>query len=65
MRLSESKRTALYTAISEPIMQKRITVKNSSCCLGEKNARDIDDLLYKLERDIWVEVRKALNISGS
>lgn len=65
MNLSEKKRSALYEAISEPIMQKRIAVAQSEAVLGKKNARDIDDLLYKLERDIWAEVRKALNISGS
>lgn len=65
MRLSEKKRSALYTAISEPIMNKRIIIKQSENVLGHKNANDIDELLYKLESDIWAEVQKALNISGS
>ena len=65
MILSEAKRSALYEAISEPIMKKRITVRQSENVLGKKNASDIYDLFYHLERDIWREVRKALNISGS
>ena len=65
MELSEKRRTALYAAISEPIMNKRIAVAQSDNILGKKNSKDIDELLYKLERDIWREVRLALNISGS
>lgn len=65
MNISEKKKSQLYAAISGPIMNNRISVRQSKNVLGEKNANDIDDLLYKLERDIWVEVRQALNISGS
>ncbi len=65
MRLSEKKRGELYDAIHESIMKKRIAVKHSRSVLGDKNANDIDDLLCRLERDIWVQVRKTLNISGS
>jgi len=65
MRMSEQKRSALYAAISEQIMQKRIAVAQSENVLGNKNTKDVDELLYKLERDIWREVRLALNISGS
>lgn len=65
MNISEKKRTELYTAISEPIMRKRIAVAQSEYVLGNKNAKDIDDILYHLERDIWKEVRLALKISGS
>lgn len=65
MNISEAKRTELYTAISEPIMKKRIAIKQSENVLGVKNAKDIDDIFYHLERDIWAEVRLALNISGS
>lgn len=63
MNISEKKSSELYKAISEPIMIKRIAVMKSKNVLGEKNASDIDDLLYSLESNIWVEVCKALNIS--
>ena len=65
MNISEKNRSKLYEAISEPIMRKRIAIKNSEGVIGLKNAKDIDDLMYRLEREIWVEVRKALNIAGS
>lgn len=65
MRISEKSRQAVYRAIHEPIMNKRIAIKQSENVLGAKNAGDIDDILYKLERDIWAEIRKALNISDS
>ena len=64
MRMSEKKRQAVYDAICEPIMKKRIAIKQSESVLGVKNARDIDDILYHLERDIWMEVKKALGLTG-
>ena len=27
--------------------------------------KKLDDMLYELEREIWIEVKKALNISAS
>jgi len=63
MRISESNRTKLYAAIHEPIMQKRIAVKQSKDVLGLKNADDIDEMLYKLNNDIWNEVKEVLNIT--
>jgi len=65
MKLSAKRCSAVYEAISEPIMQKRITVKNSEHILGEKNTRDIDDLLFKLQHDIWTEIKKVLDIAES
>ena len=63
MRLSEKKRSALYEAINEPVMQKRIAAQKLPISYDDRQL--VDELLYKLEREIWAEVRKALNISGS
>ena len=62
MNISEKKRSELYTAIHEPIMQKRIAAKK---IYQIQYNNKLDDMLYELEREIWIEVRKALNISGS
>ena len=64
MKLSEKKRVALYAAISEPITQKRITVAQSEDVLGSKNAKDLDEMLSRLERQIWREVHAVLNLEG-
>lgn len=63
MRISDKKKTALYAAIHEPIMKKRITIAQSDNVLGEKNAKDIDAILYKLNQDIWSQVKITLGIS--
>lgn len=31
--------------------------------LGAANTKQLDELFYKLERDIWIEVKAALDIS--
>lgn len=63
MKISEKKKTDLYAAIHEPIMNARIATKHSVNVLGEKNADDIDHLLYRLNNEIWKEVIKTLNIN--
>ena len=62
MNISEKKKTELYAAIHEPIMQRRITVKQSVDVLGDKNSDLIDTMLYRLNQDIWDEVKNTLNI---
>lgn len=63
MRLSEKKKSEPYTAIHEPIMRKRISIQNSRQVLGDKNADDLDSSLFKLNQDIWNEVKKTLSIN--
>ena len=63
MRISEKKGSSIYKAISEPITKKRITVIQSEDVNGKTNAKDVDELLYKLELEIWREVRNVLGIS--
>lgn len=65
MDLSDKRHSALYAAISEPVMSSRIAIRHSENVLGQKNVGDIDDLLYHLQLEIWREVRKVLNISDS
>ena len=60
MKASEKTRSALYEAISEPIMKSRIDIGMN----GSPSSEQMDNILYSLEREIWAEVRKALNIFG-
>lgn len=60
MKISEEKKTELYAAIHEPIMQLRIKVQVQSRSIP---VHKIDDSLYKLNGEIWKEVIKVLNIN--
>jgi len=61
MRLSEDKRTELYDAIIEPIIQKRIEVKRNSAPVV-LTQETVDQTLYELQDQIWKEVCNVLNI---
>lgn len=63
MNISEQRKAALYKAICDPIMKRRISVAMSQEVLGAENAKDLDELFYKLEREIWNKVKEALEIS--
>lgn len=54
MKISEKRRSALYSAIFEPIMLVRIK--------GEKGVVDWDRELFDLNRQIWREVQKVLGL---
>lgn len=58
--ISEQRKAALYKAISDPIMKRRISVAMSQDVLGQENVKELDDVFYKLEREIWANVRKTL-----
>lgn len=62
MRLSEKKKSALYAAIHEPIMQKRIHISQSSNVLGDKNAKDLDELMFSLNHQIWNQIKTVLKL---
>lgn len=62
MNISEKRKTALYTAIFEPFMGMRVAVRNSFDVLGQKNADDIDEKLFRLQLSVWDDVKKALEI---
>ena len=65
MEISEPRKAALFKAISDPIMKRRISVAMSQEVLGTANTKQLDELFYKLERDIWNQVKAALDISES
>ena len=58
MRLSRKKSDALYDAIREPIIKMRIKA-------SKDQQFDIDYALFELERCIWREVTRALNLAGA
>ena len=58
--INEQRKAALYKAISDPIMKRRISVAMSQDVLGQDNVKELDDVFYKLEREIWANVRKTL-----
>ena len=61
MRMRESKRAALYSAISEPIMKRRIGIARLN--RDSMGANSVDDMLFALEQEIWREITKTLNIN--
>ena len=60
MRMSEKKRQEVFDVISDGIMDLRIDVQCESL-----NVQALDGRLYKLQQDLWRDIRKTLNISGS
>lgn len=58
MKISDERSATLYRAISEPIMQMRIQYSKAHPLPAE----ELDAELFKLERRIWREVVKALNL---
>lgn len=56
MKLSDQMQSKLYTAIHEPIMQLRILR------LRDGKSKVLDDQLFKLNAEIWEEVKTALNL---
>jgi len=59
MKMSDEKKTELYSVISARIMDLRIELKMNP------NLSDIDVLderLFELEKEIWPDVKRALNI---
>ncbi len=61
MKLSQKKTTQLYDAISNPIIDLRITIDQSKNVLNNKNISDIDDKLFRLQRNIWKEISKIFD----
>jgi hypothetical protein len=60
MKISQKKKTELYKAFSEPIMQVRIQVAQMGP--GDEKLMKIDEKLFKLEQEIWSEITKTLGI---
>jgi len=64
MYLTIKNKKRLYDAVSEPIMQKRISIQQSKKVIGERNASDLDEMMFRLERQIWGEVSAILGINN-
>ncbi len=60
MKMSDKKKAELYTAISEPVMDLRISIQRH----GSPQSEVIDGNLFKLQNEIWGKVHKVLNIEG-
>jgi len=58
MKISEKRKSELYKAISDPIIGLRI----KHCIDG--STEDLDKDLFELEKIIWKDVIKTLNING-
>jgi len=65
MKVSEKKKQELYDVIHEQIMQHRIVIANSENVLGAKNVNDIDEMLFRLNQNIWKHVKRTLNITDT
>ncbi len=63
MQMSKKRKTQLYNAISDPIMRVRIIVQGQERYYGVLQRKTVDGLLCKLEREIWHEVKKALDLN--
>ena len=59
MRMSEKRRTKLYTAISEEIMGLRIELAHNPQLV---NPDEVDTRLFWLELGIWQKVKRALGL---
>jgi len=67
MKMSELKRLQVYAAISEPIMRKRIKIQledTDPVFPSTLYVDDVDEMLFKLEQEIWKELKEALKLEG-
>ncbi len=60
MKISDKRQRNLYAAISGNIIDLRIEISRADKSGGKV---DVDEKLFQLERSIWREVVKALNIT--
>lgn len=59
MKLSQQRTERLYSAFGEPITDLRIHCLHT---LSLTDRTEIDDLLCKMETEIWRRVKAALNL---
>ena len=58
MKISEKRSGELYEAMKEPIM--RLRLQN---CRQAPSEKELDELLFKLEQEIWKGIKRALNLN--
>lgn len=56
MKMSEKKRSKVYAAISDPVVELRLNLM--------KDRPVTDEQLYRLELEIWRRVHEALKLEG-
>ena len=59
MKMSKARRAELYAAIATPIIDMRIHLLR----LSSNNS--LDDKLFRLEKQIWKNVKEVLNLEDS
>lgn len=59
MRISGEKRSELYNAFATRVMDLRIELYRRKDLVDSES---IDARLFKLESEIWIDIKKALNI---
>lgn len=60
MKMSETRRSELYRAISDPIMELRLKYYRKH----RVNADELDKELFELEQRVWRKVHDVLNLEG-
>jgi hypothetical protein len=60
MKLSEKKKSELFSAIYDPLLEERIALKK----VEDVNHNYVDDMLFLLPDKIWRRVNEALNLDG-
>ena len=60
MRISGEKRSELYNAFANKIVDLRIELRMDHCLRMDDEA--LDAKLFKLEHQIWTDIKKTLNI---
>ena len=61
MKVSERRKAVAYEAISDPIMDLRISTKMGN---RKVDPLELDGELFKLEIEIWKRLKSALSIKG-
>ena len=60
MRISAKRQALLYEAIHIPVIDTRIIIAKAQDADCHNKSADIDNLLFKLEDEIWQGIKKAL-----
>lgn len=59
MSLSQKKTQAVYDAIHEQIIRKRIAIHNTNT-IPKSDKVALDEMMFKLTGDIWEDVKKVI-----
>lgn len=57
MRLSDKRKSALYSALSDPIMELRVDANREGM-----TREQLDRRLFTLEQHIWRRIKRALDM---